>query len=264
MAENYIDAEKDYLQGMKYKDIAVKYGVTINTVKSWKQRYSWSRDKKESVHTKGKVCTQKKKDAPIPMEDGTRETLQNTELTPEQQMFCILYSRTFNATQSYKQAYGCTYESAMRAGSHLLRKNEVIAEIQRLKEIKRQQVVAGAEDIVELQMRIAFSDIGNLLKFDKGSVLLEDSGSVDTQLVKKVKEGKEGVSIELEDRQKAIDWLTKYFLIHPDDKYRAEFDRKKAEAGEATEEEIAANMQTLAEVLQHSRPNRNIEDYEEE
>ena len=50
MAENYIDAEQDYLQGMKYKDIAAKYGVTINTVKSWKQRYSWSRDKEKGAH----------------------------------------------------------------------------------------------------------------------------------------------------------------------------------------------------------------------
>lgn len=262
VAENYIDAEQDYMKGMKYKDIAAKYGVTINTVKSWKQRYSWSREK--GVHTKDDVCTQKKKNARIPVDDGTRETLRNDDLTPEQQLFCIYYSRTFNATQSYQKAYGCTYESAMRAGSHLLRKNEVIAEIQRLKEIKRLQIVASAEDFVELQMRIAFSDIGNLVKFNSGSVLLEDSSDVDTQLVKKVKEGKEGVSIEIEDRQKAIDWLTKYFLIHPDDKYRAEFDRKKAEAGESTEEEIAANMQTLADVLSHSRPNRNIEDYEGE
>lgn len=263
MAENYIDAERDYMQGAKYKDIAAKYDVTINTVKSWKQRYSWSREK--GVHTKNnKVCTQRKKDAPQVIEDGTRETLQNDELTTEQQLFCIYYNRTFNATQSYKQAYGCSYASALTNGSRLLGKAHIKAEIQRLKEIKRQQVVAGAEDIVELQMRIAFSDIGNLVKFDKGSVLLEDSGSVDTQLVKKVKKVKEGVSLELEDRQKAIDWLTKYFLIHPDDKYRAEFDRKKAEAGESTEEEIATNMQTLAEVLQHSRPNRNIEDYEEE
>lgn len=262
MAENYIDAEQDYLQGMKYKDIAAKYGVTINTVKSWKQRYSWSREK--GVHTKDKVCAQKKKDASLPVGDGTKDTLQNKELTPEQQMFCILYGRTFNATQSYKQAYGCSYASALTNGSRLLRKAHIIAEIQRLKEIKRLQIVAGAEDIVELQMRIAFSDIGSLVKFDRGTVLLEDSSDVDTQLVKKVKEGKDGVSIEIEDRQKAIDWLTKYFLIHPDDRYRAEFDRKKAEAGESTEEEIATNMQTLAEVLQHSRPNRNIQDYEGE
>ena len=50
-------AEKDYKNGMKYKDIADKYGVTINTVKSWKQRYSWT---KESVEKKTSVCTQKK------------------------------------------------------------------------------------------------------------------------------------------------------------------------------------------------------------
>ena len=55
-----INAEKDYIDGMKYKDIAKKYGVTINTVKSWKTRYKWSKDKKKGVHTKvKKVCTQK-------------------------------------------------------------------------------------------------------------------------------------------------------------------------------------------------------------
>lgn len=58
-AQNYILAEKDYMAGMKYKDIAAKYGVTLNTVKSWKVRYGWN---KKGVHTKSeKVCTQKKK-----------------------------------------------------------------------------------------------------------------------------------------------------------------------------------------------------------
>lgn len=55
-----INAEKDYIGGMKYKDIAKRYGVTINTVKSWKTRYKWSKDKKKGVHTKvKKVRTQK-------------------------------------------------------------------------------------------------------------------------------------------------------------------------------------------------------------
>ena len=57
--QNYILAEKDYMAGMKYKDIAAKYGVTLNTVKSWKVRCGWN---KKCVHTKSeKVCTQKKK-----------------------------------------------------------------------------------------------------------------------------------------------------------------------------------------------------------
>ncbi|WP_433958777.1 phage terminase small subunit [Cytobacillus horneckiae] len=56
MAEKYVLAEKDYVKGMKYKDIAEKYDVSINTVKSWKKRYEWNRDrgapKEKSVHTK--------------------------------------------------------------------------------------------------------------------------------------------------------------------------------------------------------------------
>ncbi|MBP3037972.1 helix-turn-helix domain-containing protein [Bacillaceae bacterium Marseille-Q3522] len=42
---------------MKYKDIAEKYGVSLNTVKSWKKRYGWTREKgahkTKRVHTKG-------------------------------------------------------------------------------------------------------------------------------------------------------------------------------------------------------------------
>ena len=61
MAEKYELAEKDYIKGMKYKDIAEKHGVSINTVKSWKVRHNWNRD---GVHTKEKsVHTKKKKDA---------------------------------------------------------------------------------------------------------------------------------------------------------------------------------------------------------
>ncbi|MFD1179222.1 phage terminase small subunit [Paenibacillus puldeungensis] len=55
MAEKHLLAEQDYIQGMKYKDIAKKYDVTINTVKSWKQRHGWTRTRGapdgKSVHT---------------------------------------------------------------------------------------------------------------------------------------------------------------------------------------------------------------------
>lgn len=51
------------MQGMKYKDIAEKHDVSVNTVKSWKTRYKWDR---KGVHTNNeKVRTQKKTGAPI-------------------------------------------------------------------------------------------------------------------------------------------------------------------------------------------------------
>ncbi|MFK3811836.1 phage terminase small subunit [Bacillus halotolerans] len=56
MAEKHIQAYKDYVKGMKYKDLAEKYGVSVNTIKSWKQRHGWKRKKgapsEKSVHTK--------------------------------------------------------------------------------------------------------------------------------------------------------------------------------------------------------------------
>nr|WGD74551.1 phage terminase small subunit [Bacillus subtilis] len=51
-----MQAYKDYVKGMKYKDLAEKYGVSVNTIKSWKQRHGWERKKgapiEKSVHTK--------------------------------------------------------------------------------------------------------------------------------------------------------------------------------------------------------------------
>lgn len=276
--ENYEKAEQDYMAGMKYKDIAEKYGTTINTVKSWKKRYAWSRG--EGAHKEEKVCTQKSKGAPkkeAPIDDGTKATLQNDDLTPEQQMFCIYYSRTFNAAQSYQKAYGCSYESAIANGSRLLTNDKVRAEIKRLKEIKCQQIVAGADDIVELQMRIAFADIGNYMSFGQkeitdpeteetymvSTVDLKESQNTDTQLIQEVKRGKDGVSVKLADKQKAIDWLSKYFLVHPDDKYKAEFDKKRAEVSDNSGAQILQNMQTIADILQHPVANRSISDLEE-
>lgn len=57
MNEKHEQAYEDYKTGMKYQALADKYGVSVNTIKSWKQRYRWIRKR---VHTKEKVCTPKK------------------------------------------------------------------------------------------------------------------------------------------------------------------------------------------------------------
>lgn len=57
MKENWELAYEDYNNGMKYKEIAEKYNVTLNTVKSWKTRH-WN---KIGVHTKDKECVHTKR-----------------------------------------------------------------------------------------------------------------------------------------------------------------------------------------------------------
>jgi len=63
VTDKYIQAEKDYVKGMKYKDIAEKYGVSLNTVKSWKKRYGWTREK--GAHKEKGVHTKNKRGAPV-------------------------------------------------------------------------------------------------------------------------------------------------------------------------------------------------------
>lgn len=269
-----------YKSGMKLVNIADQLGCSAATIRTWKNRYKWDDNGSETFQKKSETkrnVSAKEKKAVLPVDDGTKETLQNDDLTPEQQMFCIYYSRTFNAAQSYQKAYGCSYESAIANGSRLLTNDKVRAEIKRLKEIKRQQIVADADDIVELQMRIAFADIGNYVSFGQKEVTdietdetymvsvvdLKESKNTDTQLIQEVKRGKDGVSVKLADKQKAIDWLSKYFLVHPDDKYKAEFDKKRAEVSDNSGAQILQNMQTIADILQHPVANRSISDLEE-
>ena len=96
-------------------------------------------------------------------------------------------------------------------------------------------------------MRIACADMGDYVLFGRTGVILQESKLTDTQLIQEVKEGKSGISIKLADRQKAIDWLTKYFLMHPESKYKAEYERRRAEkeGGETQEFESDGFLEAL-------------------
>ena len=46
-------AFEDYYEGMKYKDIAAKYNVKIDTVKSWYKRHDWKQKKEKRTQESG-------------------------------------------------------------------------------------------------------------------------------------------------------------------------------------------------------------------
>lgn len=224
--KNYILAEADYVVGMKYKDIAAKYGVSINTVKSWKKRYAWSRDKKTECIQKG--CTQNKKGAhkkEAVAEDVSQVAI-NDELTDQQQLFCLYQSRMFNYTKAYMKAYpGCTYASAAVLGSRLMKNPVIRKEIEQLKQNHMNREMLKQEDIFQKYMDIAFADMNDFMSFGQeeietdygprmvNSVRLKESDQVDGTLITEVKQGRDGVSVKLADRMKAIDWLADHMDI---------------------------------------------------
>lgn len=227
----------DYCKGMKYKEIAEKYGVTINTVKSWKTRYKWSKDDKKSVHTKNKkVCTQKS-EKKKPAENEVESVIENSDLTDKQRLFCIYYTRCFNATKAYQKAYGVDYPTAVANAYRMMENDGIKKEIIRLKQNRFNRELLAESDIFQKYMDIAFSDITDYVKFGTEKVpvmtmygpaqvkdpetgekktLMEtvnvihfkDSTEVDGTIVAEVKHGKNGSSIKLADRMKALQWLS--------------------------------------------------------
>lgn len=279
--QNYELAEEDYINGMKYKEIAEKYNVSINTVKSWKTRYKWCKDKK-GMHTKSKkVCTQNKKSAGSKknnecdikelIADEVKEVMENEELTDKQRLFCIFYSKCFNATKAYLKAYTCTYETANSEGYKLLVNPCIKKQIDELTKIRFNKE-ALKNGVLQKYIDIAFADLGDYLKFGKKTkgvwtkdkdgvdtpvidpdtgqqkikeysyVDLKESISVDTSLITEVSEGKDGIKIKLADKMKALDFLNKHLnLLSDEDKIKLDLEYRKLQNTKLENEVTRAN-----------------------
>lgn len=159
------DAKADYLAGMKYKDIAKKYGVALSTVKSWKTRNKWQRNatKRKSMHTKQK-STHTKREKVVPSLPSP-ELPNNDELTDKQRAFCLYYLQRYNATWAYQKAYGGNYETALRAGPRLLGNVGVKNYLAELKKQQSQDLYATANDILLRYLKQATSDVTDVLSF---------------------------------------------------------------------------------------------------
>lgn len=162
------DAEKDYLDGMKYKDIAEKYGVSLNTVKSWKSRNGWQRDatKKKGAHKNQKrVHTKKQKVAQVRSPDVIDELVENDELKDRQKAFCLYYLQRYNATWAYQQAYNADYETARVNGSRMLTNANIKKQLAELKKQQSAELYATANDIMLNYLKQAHSDVTDILEF---------------------------------------------------------------------------------------------------
>ena len=249
-SEKRIAAQHDYELGMKYKDIAEKYGVSFNTVKSWRSRYGWTRKGAK------KGCTKKPKRVHPKTPTGAAiAQLNDSDLPDKQKEFVLEYLRLYNATQAYINTYGVTYNVATVNGPRLLGNARIKEEIKRIREAKLKELAIEPLDLIEDVAKEAKADIGNYLNFgswpeklverkktkktfkdNKGHELstnvvedkpvidadgkqvtihhsylyFKDKDQVDTSLIKKITKGKDGATIELYDKTKARDKLLEW------------------------------------------------------
>lgn len=234
-------AEELYQQGKKLVEIAAELGRPEGTIRRWKSTYGWDGERsKKSSERSGKksersVWKELQKDKELSEE--IRLAAENDELTDKQRLFCVLYTKCFNATKAYQKAYDCDYNTAMVNGSRMLRIAKVKEMILFLKQNRMDRELFSEEDIFQKYMDIAFADITDYVEFGReevqvmaafgpvmvkdektgkkvpltkkiNSVRLKESTEVDGSIISEVKQGSSGVSVKLADRMKALQWLS--------------------------------------------------------
>lgn len=239
-------ARKLYEQGILLKDIAEQLDIPQGTIRRWKSTYKWDQAadcsdvRKESERSVNSERSEKKKVQRV--KHDVVSVTENPELTDKQRLFCLYYVRCFNATKAYQKAYGCSYEAAVKSGSRMLTFVDIRTEIQSLKQSRLNRELLDEHDIFQKYMDIAFADITDFVQFGQeeeyvigqfGLVQVEDpvtgkkaplkqkvntvrfkeSDSIDGTLITEVKNGKNGASIKLADRMKALEWLAEHMDI---------------------------------------------------
>lgn len=177
--------------------------------------------------------------------------LDDEELTEQERLFCLYYVKYFNGTQAALKA-GYAKSSAHVTSSRLLRRERVASYIREIKGEMVENIFVEAMDVLNEYIKIAFADITNYVNFGQrevevmgpfGPVKDEDgkpvmrtisyvdfneSDMVDGSIIAEVKKGKEGVSIKLADKMRALDKLAMYFDLVPDNfKRKIEEERHK-------------------------------------
>lgn len=155
-------------------------------------------------------------------------------LSEKHQRWCEEYVRCHNVRIA-------NIKADLKSG-HLIRKRpEAQRYIQWLKAHILQSVFIDAADILEHHIRIAFADISDFVEIRPNSIRLKPEDQIDGQLVKSIKSGRDGVSIELYDKLKSLDFLAKYCDDMPKD-WKQKIEEKRLEL---QEQEFELKKKTL-------------------
>ncbi|MDA2536887.1 terminase small subunit [Bacillus cereus group sp. BfR-BA-01345] len=223
-------------------DIAAELNLKPSQIRKWKSQDKWDEQMNGNVTIAKRSVTNVKNPK---TKEKLKEILEDEELTEKERLFCLYYVKYFNGTQAALKA-GYSKDGAHVQASRLLRRERVSSYIKELKGELVENVFVEAMDVLKEYIKIAFADITNYVTFGQREVELEplektsvdeegkevtefitetrmmnfidlaDSDMVDGSIITEVKQGRDGISIKLADKMKALDKLSLYFDLFPD------------------------------------------------
>lgn len=246
---------------MLLKDIAAQLGIAEGTVRSWKKRDNWD----DNNVTLQISATQRKRRAATNRK-AAESLSANEELNEREKDFVAACLHTVNLVDAAMATGRYSNRHSARQAVYEMRQNPAVErELQRIKTIKRSMLIADADDVIEMHMRIAFADMNQFIEWGQeeieivgpfgpievevedpetgekvkrkltkvvNTVRFKEHDAVDGAVIQQVKVGRDGASIKLADRQKSLEFLERYFLLNPMDKHKKEYDQKRLELEE--------------------------------
>ena len=97
-------------------EIASRLNISPGTVRGWKSKDSWDKKLNGTFQKSMERSKNKKMEEKKAAERDVEQVMKNPDLTDKQRLFCIYYSRCFNATKAYQKAYECDYFTAKAHG----------------------------------------------------------------------------------------------------------------------------------------------------
>jgi phage terminase small subunit len=230
---NWEDIRREYeTTDITLSELAEKHDIKYPTIKSRKQRQGWEKDASRRIpdaSTKKDASKQRETRRP-----PINKAIVDDNLTDKNRLFVMEYLRDFNATRA-AIVVGYSKKTAYSIGWELLRKPEIQAEVKRIKELMVDEIWLDVKRVIAEYMKIAFADLTDYVNFGKedvavttkkGNVVKDSYGNpvtmsvnyvafkpdseVDGTVVSEVKQGRDGVSIKLHDKMRALEKLEKY------------------------------------------------------
>ena len=142
-------------------------------------------------------------------------------LTPKQKIFADEYLIDLNATRAYKVAYPRVKsdEVAAAASVRLLRNVKVAEYVNKRMQDRQERTEITQDQVIEELAAIAFARATDYAEVRNGSVRIRDTGELSEKQIKAIagiKEGKFGIELKLNDKEKALELLGRHLGMFKD------------------------------------------------
>ncbi len=142
-------------------------------------------------------------------------------MTEKQKIFADEYLVDLNATRAYRKAYPSVKkdETAAQAGSRMLRNVKVAGYIAERMQARQERTEITQDKVLEELAAIAFARATDYAEVKDDQVIIKDTAGLSENQIKAVagiKQGKFGIEVKLNDKEKALELLGRHLGMFKD------------------------------------------------